>query len=102
MLLLLFVMNYGMTFNMAINSNIFFHENEKKNISLAAYITNRLELPQLTLLDENPMSRESSFGASLVVQWLRICLPTQGTWVRALVWEDPTYRGGTKPMRHHY
>ena len=28
--------------------------------------------------------------ASLVVQWLRICLPMQGTRVRALVWEDPT------------
>ena len=26
-------------------------------------------------------------GASLVVQWLRICLPMQGTLVRALVWE---------------
>ena len=29
-------------------------------------------------------------GASLVVQWLRICLPMQGTWVWALVREDPT------------
>ena len=28
--------------------------------------------------------------ASLVAQWLRICLPMQGTRVRALVWEDPT------------
>ena len=27
-------------------------------------------------------------GASLVAQWLRICLPMQGTQVRALVWED--------------
>ena len=27
---------------------------------------------------------------SLVAQWLRICLPMQGTQVRALVWEDPT------------
>ncbi|KAJ8790493.1 hypothetical protein J1605_004466 [Eschrichtius robustus] len=27
--------------------------------------------------------------ASLVAQWLRICLPMQGTRVRALVWEDP-------------
>ena len=27
-------------------------------------------------------------GASLVAQWLRIRLPMQGTWVRALVWED--------------
>ena len=30
------------------------------------------------------------FGASLVAQWLRICLPMQGTRVQALVWEDPT------------
>ena len=28
-------------------------------------------------------------GASLVAQWLRICLPMQETRVRALVWEDP-------------
>ena len=33
--------------------------------------------------------------ASLVAQWLRICLPMQGTRVRALVWEDPTCRGTT-------
>ena len=26
----------------------------------------------------------------------------QGTRVRALVQEDPTYRGATKPMRHNY
>ena len=32
-------------------------------------------------------------GASLVAQWLRVCLPMQGTRVRALVWEDPTCRG---------
>ena len=30
--------------------------------------------------------------ASLVAQWLRVCLPMQGTRVRALVWEDPTCR----------
>ena len=41
-------------------------------------------------------------GTSLVVQWLRICLPMQGTWVRALVWEDPTCRGATKPMHHNH
>ena len=40
--------------------------------------------------------------ASLVVQWLRICLPMQGTWVRALVWEDPTCRGATRPVSHNY
>ena len=40
--------------------------------------------------------------ASLVAQWLRICLPMQGTRVRALVWEDPTCHGATKPMSHNY
>ena len=40
--------------------------------------------------------------ASLVAQWLRIHLPMQGTPVRALVREDPTCRGATKPMCHNY
>ena len=41
-------------------------------------------------------------GASLVAQWLRICLPMQGTRVLALVWEDPTCRGATRPVSHSY
>ena len=41
-------------------------------------------------------------GASLVAQWLRICLPMQGTRVRALGQEDPTCRRATKPMHHNY
>ena len=45
---------------------------------------------------------EKSYGASLVAQWLRTLLPMQGTRVRALVWEDPTCRGATKPVRHNY
>ena len=40
--------------------------------------------------------------ASLVVQWLRILLPMQGTWVRALAREDPTCRGAAKPVHHNY
>ena len=40
--------------------------------------------------------------ASLVAQWLRVCLPMQGTRVRALVWEDPTCRGATGPVCHNY
>ena len=40
--------------------------------------------------------------ASLVAQWLRICLPMQGTRVRALVWEDRTCRGATGPVSHNY
>ena len=39
---------------------------------------------------------------SLVAQWLRTRLPMQGTRVRALVWEDPTCCGATKPMCHNY
>ena len=40
--------------------------------------------------------------ASLVAQWLRVCLPMQGTRVRALVWEDPTCHGATRPVSHNY
>ena len=36
-------------------------------------------------------------GTSLVVQWLRICLPTWGTQVRSLVPEDFKCCGATKP-----
>ena len=44
----------------------------------------------------------TKFRASLVAQWLRICLPMQGARVRALVWEDPTCRGAAGPMSHNY
>ena len=46
--------------------------------------------------------KDDTNRTSLVVHWLRIRLTMQGTWVRALVWEDPTCRGATKPMRHNY
>ena len=46
---------------------------------------------------KNPCPR-----ASLVARWLRICLPMQGTRVRALVWEDPTCRGASGPVSHSY
>ena len=36
-----------------------------------------------------------------MVQQLRIRLPMQGTRVRALVQEDPTCRGATKPVHHN-
>jgi len=37
-----------------------------------------------------------------VVQWIRICLLMQGTWVQSLVQEDSTCRGATKPVCHNY
>ena len=46
--------------------------------------------------------KNKSKGASLVAQWLRVCLPMQGTRVRALVWEDPTCRGAAGPVSHNY
>ena len=42
------------------------------------------------------------FRTSLVVQWLRIHLPMQGTRVWALIREDPTCRGATKPVHHNF
>ena len=39
--------------------------------------------------------------ASLVAQWLRICLLMQGTRVRALAWEDPTCRRAAGPVSHN-
>ena len=37
-----------------------------------------------------------------MAQWLRVCLPMQGTRVRAQVWEDPTCRGAAAPMSQNY
>ena len=42
------------------------------------------------------------FGTSLVVPWLRTCLPMQGTWVRSLFWEDSTCHRATKPAHLNY
>ena len=61
-------------------------------------------LPMQPQLEYFPsfISKTTSYGASLVAPWLGICLPMQGTRVQALVWEDPTCRGATKPVRHNY
>ena len=37
-----------------------------------------------------------------MAQWLRTRLPMQGTQVQALVQEDPTCHGATKPVHHNY
>ena len=42
------------------------------------------------------------FRTSLVVQWLRIHLPGQGTWVWSLVWEDSTWHRATMRLSHNY
>ena len=53
-------------------------------------------------LDPLPIIKKTIDRASLVAQWLRICLLMQGTRVRALVWEDPTCRGAAGPVSHNY
>ena len=55
--------------------------------------------PKCPSTDED---KEDMVGTSLVAQWLRICLPMQGTWVWSLVPEDPTCHGATKPLCHNY
>ena len=46
--------------------------------------------------------RKKKSWTSLVVQWIRICLPMQGTGVQSMVWEDPTFLRATKPKSHNY
>ena len=60
-----------------------------------------VQMNVFTLWVESSIKKKKKDGASLVAQWLRICLPMQGTRVRALVWEDPTCRGATGPVSHN-
>ena len=54
-------------------------------------------------IEKSELHKEiKSCWASLVVQWLRIRLPMQGTQVQSLVQEDPTCCEATKPMHHNY
>ena len=70
-----------------------FHVNgNKKRPGAALFKSHRIDLKSKTV----------TRGASLVAQRLRICLPMQGTRVRALVWEDPTCHGATRPVSHNY
>ena len=73
-----------------------------KNIPLIFLkVLNYSQLPQhfslLVLQCQMP-----TYGTYLVVQWLRIWLLVQGTWVQTLVQGDPTHLGGTNPMHHNY
>ena len=49
-------------------------------------------------INDHSVSLIKGYRASLVAQWLRIHPPMQGTRVRALVREDPTCPGATKPV----
>ena len=61
----------------------YFKKQEKSQINNLT-----LHLKQLEKEQKSP-----EVGTSLVVQWLKICLPMQVTRVRALVWENPKCHG---------
>ena len=65
---------------------------------LVCFITSEFKYPDSSVW----WIKTTTIGASLVAQWLRVRLPMQETRVRALVWEDPTCRGATRPVSHNY
>ena len=50
----------------------------------------------------NKQTKNDWWGASLVVQWIRICLAMQGTPIWSLGCDDPTCHGATKLICHDY
>ena len=61
------------------------------------------KLSDILLQNNWPLLLKSAkVGTSLVAQWLRTRLPMQRTQVQALVREDPTCCGATKPVHHNY
>ena len=71
-------------------------------VKMIQNLGNRREKIQETFNKDLEELKSKQTGASLVAQCLRICLPMQGRWVQALVREDPTCHGATKPVRHNY
>ena len=64
--------------------------------------TPRHILFKLTKIKFKEKILKAARGTSLVAQWLRVCLPMQGTRVRSLVQASPTCRRATKPVHHNY
>ena len=69
-------------------------------LSVVTLNVNRLNSPIKRQRDWQNRLKRKKKGASLVAQWLRICLLMQETRVRALVWEDPTCHGAAGPVSH--
>ena len=47
------------------------------------------------------MNKAKRKWTSLVVQWMGVRLPVQGTRGQSLVWEDPTCRRAAEPEHRH-
>ena len=46
--------------------------------------------------------KKLEYRASLVAQWLRICLSMQGSQVQSLLWEDTTCCRATESVHRNY
>ena len=91
----------GKRFRKWVPLNSVLEKKNKLNPYFTPYIrTNCRQFKDINIKNEtlNALGKRTS----LVVQWLRICLPMQGTRVRSLVGEDPTCRGATKHLSHNY
>ena len=75
-----------------------YHSAMKRN-EIELFVVRWMDLESVI---QSEVSQKEKNRISLVAQWLRIRLPMQGTRVRALVREDPTCHGTTKPVRHSY
>ena len=51
--------------------------------------------------DKDVTKKKKITEASLMAQWLRICLLMQGTRAQTLVWEDPTCGRATRLVSHN-
>ena len=80
-----------------------FHTNgNQKKAGVAILISDKIDFKIKTMTKDKEGHYIMTKGPSLVAQWLRVCLLMQGTQVRALVWEDPTCHGATRPVSHNY
>ena len=80
-----------------------FHTNgNQKKAGVAILISDKIDFKIKTMTKDKEGHYIMIKGPSLVAQWLRVCLLMQGTQVRALVWEDPTCHGATRPVSHNY
>ena len=58
----------------------------------------KLQRESIRLRDDPDRGFNGALDSYNVVQWLRIHLPRQGTWLRFPVWGDPTCQGATEFM----
>ncbi|XP_067569199.1 serine/threonine-protein kinase Nek5 isoform X3 [Pseudorca crassidens] len=70
------------------------------HLTSSSFSANDGEFGGENLQIHRPERLRKTVWASLVVQWLRVRLPMQGTQVRAPVWEDPTCRGAAGSVSH--